>query len=433
MTYHSTGVHDPAGAAAAGIKGKKKSFHSVQISIYKTREVAPTQSYPQSGKAGKAGTHAMKPLTCALISLFAACVCNGELLPTLPFPLPICTSTTTLTLGGTYTVTATSTVTSISISQTRTTIYTPTSVTCLSTATTLAAYPSLPGLDADTGASILKVRAASPQITLPPILPIGCPTVTVIPPTVSNAPCTRLEGGFALTYATISSPSHRLRQASLGGRELKSTVRTSTITTTKSGIATVTTTPISTQIVTETWIQPTPTNYNGICLPLPLLRNSPLPALSHANHLSTGLNYYQYLNGYNYNTDTTGLGGGGYSTSHWNGNLSYYTSGLARNINFESPNWPTGPAVCQLPGQAAQTDCSQWTVVFQGFLFASIAGNYTVHSPILAESANWQDNTGFWWGGEKAYTDYTDGNVDGAAAPSCGVDTVKRVRVGAGS
>lgn len=141
------------------------------------------------------------------------------------------------------------------------------------------------------------------------------------------------------------------------------------------------------------------------------------PALSHANHLSTGLNYYQYLNGYNYNTDTTGLGGGGYSTSHWNGNLSYYTSGLARNINFESPNWPTGPAVCQLPGQAAQTDCSQWTVVFQGFLFARIAGNYTVHSPILAETANWQDNTGFWWGGEKAYTDYADGNVDGAAAP----------------
>jgi hypothetical protein len=33
-------------------------------------------------------------------------------------------------------------------------------------------------------------------------------------------------------------------------------------------------------------------------------------ALSHANHLSTGLNYYQNLNDYNYNTDTTGLGGG---------------------------------------------------------------------------------------------------------------------------
>ncbi|KAL4758654.1 uncharacterized protein BDW70DRAFT_152342 [Aspergillus foveolatus] len=308
----------------------------------------------------------MKPLTCALISLVAACVCSGELLPTLPFPLPLCASTTTLTLGGTYTVTSTSTVTSISISQTRTTTYTPTSVTCLSTATTLAAYPSLLGLDADTGASTLAVRAANPQISIPPILPTGCPTVTVIPPTVSNAPCTRLEGGFAIT--------------------------TSTITTTKSGIATVTTTPISTQIVTETWIQPTPTSYNG-------------------------LNYYQYLNGYNYNTDTTGLGGGGYSTSHWNGNLDYNTSGLARNINFESPNWPTGPAVCQLPGQAAQTDCSQWTVVFQGFLFARIAGNYTVHSPILSESANWQDNTGFWWGGEKAYTDYTDGNVDGAAAP----------------
>ncbi|KAL4817770.1 hypothetical protein BDW67DRAFT_183569 [Aspergillus spinulosporus] len=352
----------------------------------------------------------MKPLTYALISLVAASICNGELLPTLPFPLPLCTSTTTISLGGTYTVTSTSTVTSvrdaigpftldidviltwmlghnhnhhnssyqraqldplfapkpvISLSHTRTTIYTPTSVTCLSTGTTFAAYPSLLGLGAGTGTRTLAVRAANPEITLPPILPTGCPTVTVIPPTVSNAPCTRLEGGF--------------------------TVTTNTITKTKSGNATVTTTPISTQVVTETWIQPTPTSYNG-------------------------LNYYQYVNGYNYNTDTTGLGGGGYSTSHWNGNLSYYTSGLTRNIDFESPNWPTGPALCQLPGQATRTDCSQWTVVFQGFLFARIAGNYTVHAPTASESPIWQDNSGFWWGGEKAYTGYMDENVDGGAA-----------------
>ncbi|KAL4740012.1 hypothetical protein BDV11DRAFT_204620 [Aspergillus similis] len=313
----------------------------------------------------------MNPLNCALISLVAACICSAQLLPTLPFPLPLCASTTTLSLGGTYTVTSTSTVILISLSQTRTTIYTPTSVTCLSTATTFPAYPSLPGLGAGTGANTLAFRAANPQISLPPILSPGCPTVTVIPPTVSNAPCTRLEGEFAVTY---------------------STVRTNTITASTSGIATVTTTPISTRVVTETWIQPTPTSYNG-------------------------LNYYQYLNGYNYNTDNTGLGGGGYSTSNWNANLSYYTSGLARNINFESPSWPTGPAVCQLPGQAAQTDCSQWTVVFQGFLFARVAGNYTVHSPTASESATWQDNSGFWWGGEKAYSEYTDGNVDGAATP----------------
>ncbi|KAL5051145.1 hypothetical protein BDW71DRAFT_203168 [Aspergillus fruticulosus] len=265
------------------------------------------------------------------------------------------TSTTTITAP-----------TSVSITQTRTTLYTPTSVTCLSTATTFAAYPALPGLAAGTGTNTLAVREAKPQITIPPILPTGCPTVTIIPPTVSNEPCTRLEGDFAVT--------------------------TSTITTTTSGISTVTTTPVSTRTITETWIQPTPTSYDG-------------------------LNYYQYLNGYNYNTDDTGLGGGGYSTSHWNGNLSYYTSGLARNINFESPSWPTGPALCQLPGQASQTDCSQWTVVFQGFLFGRVAGNYTVHSPTASESADWQDNSGFWWGGEKAYTDYADGNVDGAATP----------------
>ncbi|KAL4977965.1 hypothetical protein BDW66DRAFT_131427 [Aspergillus desertorum] len=320
----------------------------------------------------------MNAVTCAFLFLVAACTCSAQLFPTLPLPFPICASTTTLSLGGTYTVTSTSTVisgtstttitapTSVSVTRTRTTLYTPTSVTCLSTATTFTAYPSLPGLGAGTGTSTLAVREARPQISIPPILPTGCPAVTIVPPTASNAPCTRLEGTFAVT--------------------------TNTITTTKSGIITVTTTPVSTHTLTETWIQPTPTSYSG-------------------------LNYYQYLNGYNYNTDETGLGGGGYSTSHWNGNLSYYTSGLARNINFESPSWPTGPALCQLPGQASQTDCSQWTVVFQGFLFARVAGNYTVHSPTASESANWQDNSGFWWGGEKAYTDYTDGNVDGGAPP----------------
>lgn len=35
--------------------------------------------------------------------------------------------------------------------------------------------------------------------------------------------------------------------------------------------------------------------------------------------------------------------------------------------------------------------------------------------PTSVESPNWQDNSGFWWGGPEAYTSYTDGNVDGGA------------------
>ncbi|RDW61815.1 uncharacterized protein DSM5745_10487 [Aspergillus mulundensis] len=307
----------------------------------------------------------MKPLI--FFMLLASCTAQ------LPFPWPFCASTTTFSLAGTYTVTSTSTITSgtstttvtaptsVSIAQSRTTVYTPTSVTCLSTATTLTAYPSL-GLDGST----LAIREAKPQITIPPLLPTGCSSVTIIQPTVADGPCTRVEGDFVLA--------------------------TSTVTTTTSGVLTETTTPISTQTVTETWVQPTPTSFNG-------------------------LNYYQYLNAYNYNSATTGLGGGGYSTSHWLGNTSYLTTGLTRNINFESPNWPTGAALCQLPGQSAATDCSQWTVVFQGFMFARVPGPYVVHSPIASETAKWQDNAGFWWGGSKAYATYTDGNVDGAATP----------------
>ncbi|KAL4936350.1 hypothetical protein BDV06DRAFT_233516 [Aspergillus oleicola] len=210
---------------------------------------------------------------------------------------------------------------------------------------------------------------SSPQITIPPLIPTTCPTVptiTIIPPTVSNEPCYRVEGDYAII--------------------------TSTVTTTTTGVSTTTTTPVSIRTLTETWVQPTPTSYDG-------------------------LNYYQYINGYNYNSDTTGLGGGGFETADWNANYSYYTSGLTRNINFESPEWPSGAAVCQLPGQSSATDCTQWAVVFQGFLFARVDGVYTVYSPIASETDNWQDNAGFWWGGEKAYSDYADGNVDGAATP----------------
>ncbi|CEN60953.1 hypothetical protein ASPCAL07624 [Aspergillus calidoustus] len=290
----------------------------------------------------------MKFLPFFTLFLFA----NGApLLPSTLLPLLFCESTTTISVGGTYTATRTSTVTSatrtvtvtappsVSITRTSTTIFTPTSITCLSTATTFSPYrPPL---------VTLAARDPAPQI--------GCPTappITIIPPTAIPGPCTKIEGDIDIV--------------------------TSTVTTTVSGVATTTTTPIIAR-----------------------------------------LNYYQYLNGYNYNNPNAGgLGGGGYATSHWNGNYSFYTSGLTRNINFESPNWPTGGATCQLPGQAAATVCSQWTVVFQGFLFARAPGRYTVHSPTSAESRLWQDNSGFWWGGPEAYSQYADGNVDGGAGGS---------------
>jgi hypothetical protein len=34
-----------------------------------------------------------------------------------------------------------------------------------------------------------------------------------------------------------------------------------------------------------------------------------------------------------------GYGGSGYDTADWNGNTSYYTSGLTRDIKFQSQNY----------------------------------------------------------------------------------------------
>jgi hypothetical protein len=130
------------------------------------------------------------------------------------------------------------------------------------------------------------------------------------------------------------------------------------------------------------------------------------------------VNYYQYLNKnvYPYGSGgcaNCGCGGGGYETSDWNCNYSCYTSGLTRNINFESANyldWNT--ITCQLPGQVKAIDCWQWTVVFQGFIHATQIGKYTV-APYKVT-----DNALFFWGGEKAYSSYANGNVDGVVSYS---------------
>ncbi|KAK2767607.1 hypothetical protein FQN54_003765 [Arachnomyces sp. PD_36] len=281
-----------------------------------------------------------------------------------PFPFPFCTSTTTITLGGTYTTTTTSTVTSatsvvtvtappvVSTTNVRTTIYSPTEVSCISTATTFAPYPApLGGLDA----RALAPTAAAVLGDCPTL-----PTITIIPPTLDGKECTRIDGDWDVTL--------------------------------KHGFN------LPQQLI--------PVHYCHI----PFIKSS---LYSQTN---PGINYYQYINSYNYNGNTDGLGGGGFDTADWNGNYSYYTSGLTRNIDFESPNWPSGPAVCQLPGQPAATDCNQWTVVFQGFIYAKEAGTYTVFAPTPNDSPNWQDNSGFWWGGEKAYSEYANDNVDGGAA-----------------
>lgn len=131
-------------------------------------------------------------------------------------------------------------------------------------------------------------------------------------------------------------------------------------------------------------IQPTPAAYNGV-------------------------NYYQYTNDYYYHgadTQNNGFGGGGYETSDWRGNYGFQTAGTITDINFSSPDWPTGPAICQLPGQPAPLDCSQWTVVFQGFLFARATGEYVFNTGPL------NDNELVIWGGDVAYRDYTNDNAN---------------------
>ncbi|KAL3487942.1 hypothetical protein BJX62DRAFT_240544 [Aspergillus germanicus] len=278
------------------------------------------------------------------------------------FPFLWCTSTTTLSLSGAYTLTATSTMGSATRPVTVTALPTVGFHLSLQTSSNF----SLCGLSTSRSSSKpsplraillhLLVASAAPRHFFQgePVSShsksarlsqqIANRPATIIPPTITRQPCTKLTGSFEIV--------------------------TDTTTVTTSGVATTTVTPSRVITVTETWIQPTPTSYDGV-------------------------NYYQYINDYYYPDGTggcanCGYGGGGYDTADWNGNTSYYTSGLTRDINFQSQKLPR-----------------LWTVVFQGFLHARNSGTYTI-APALGT-----DNALFFWGGEKAYRQYANGNVDG--------------------
>ncbi|KAJ5721817.1 uncharacterized protein N7483_009751 [Penicillium malachiteum] len=289
----------------------------------------------------------------------------------LPFSLgyPFCFSTTTLTLSGDYTITSTQTVTSassivtvtglpsVTVETITTTRYIPTAIACLQTGTTIKPYRSI---------GLFGKREPAPTAAEVSVDSVCSPTVTIIIPTISSLPCTEL--AFE-SFEVITD--------------------TKIVTTTAHSTTTIH--PTVTSTVTEEWILPTPSSYKGV-------------------------NYYQYLNDYFYpdgdlGCADCGYGGGGFETSDWNSNYSYYTNGTTQDINFESEDYPSYSTIlCQLPGQASATDCGQWTVVFQGFLHATQTGNYTL-APTLGE-----DNALFFWLREKAYSSYANNNTDGGVS-----------------
>jgi hypothetical protein len=162
-----------------------------------------------------------------------------------------------------------------------------------------------------------------------------------------------------------------------------STVETAIITVPSVSLVTAAPTTVT---FTKTFALPTPSSYPGI-------------------------KYYQYENDYHYPDGsagtTAGYGGGNYETSDWSNNTNWQTSNILSNVNFGTPNWPSYANLnCQLPGQAAPSNCEHWTVVFQGFLFARESGTYRF---IPAQPI---DNELLIWGGNKAYNSFTNANSD---------------------
>lgn len=115
--------------------------------------------------------------------------------------------------------------------------------------------------------------------------------------------------------------------------------------------------------------------------------------------LNEGLNYYYYVNTYNYSKDDPGFHAATFNSP------SYLTSGFLTDVNSaETVDYPDSGTAC---AHDPSFECTYATYVMQGYLYAANGtGDYTIATPKTV------DNALYFWSGTKAFDSYTNDNVD---------------------
>ncbi|KAL1646946.1 hypothetical protein SLS58_003083 [Diplodia intermedia] len=121
---------------------------------------------------------------------------------------------------------------------------------------------------------------------------------------------------------------------------------------------------------------------------------------------ASGLTYRKYTHSFNAN-----LAASGFTPSYFK-TASVDFSGSLQNLDFSTPNWPSGNSYLTIDGHYFASD--QAAILMQGFFVARATGTYTIST-----SPDYIDNYGYLWTGDAAYT-WTDGTTAYAATRTGG-------------
>ncbi|PPJ60408.1 hypothetical protein CBER1_08006 [Cercospora berteroae] len=294
--------------------------------------------------------------------------------------------------------TVTSTITSTSLSAT--------DFTCATGAGQLAAFT--PDAQAVAARAIGISVAVVPTPTalrglLAPAISNACSCLQIPTPSTTVTTTRTLAPGTVTTTNTITeSPSTTVTSTRTNTiTESPTTTITSTqiIVVTESPTTTVTST--QTNVVTESPSTTITTTTTSIVSESSTFTTSTSTVLVIQPTPSTypGLRTYEYRNNLNFNNPNPGE-----DVTLYN-NRNFLSTGLTPNVNGISSR---GGSNCNVPG-AGFKDCTQLSLVYQGFLYAPITGAYTLSVP---EGGVAVDNYFGVWSGPTAYASYNNGNAN---------------------
>ncbi|PIA90807.1 hypothetical protein CB0940_11227 [Cercospora beticola] len=338
------------------------------------------------------------------------------------FVVPETTSTTTTLDVATVTSTASETTTTVlsfttnsrstAVTTVTSTSLSATDFTCATGAGQLAAFT--PGAQAVAARAIGISVAIVPTPTalrglLAPAISNACSCLQIPTPSTTVTTTRTLAPGTVTTTNTITeSPSTTVTSTQTNTiTESPTTIITSTqiIVVTESPTTTVTST--QTNIITESLSTTITTTTTSIVsesstftqtLP-PITSTRVIIVIQPTPSTYPGLRTYEYRNNLNFNNPNPGEDVTAYN------NRNFLSTGLTPDINGISSRGGTN---CNVPG-AGFKDCTQLSLVYQGFLYAPITGTYTLSVP---EGGVAVDNYFGVWSGPTAYASYNNGNAD---------------------